>query len=293
MALKSELEENPYEPPIEEDPIKSSSEYRTIFETEEDFQEAAAIWPKCPQCGRRRTTRCPVCKTSRDIFPLGDSAFWSDNSDETSARDAQTKCERAPNESNVEGNTCENSGCSCGSNGCACDSFDNNRESAKTPVCPRGNRHDDALYAESERAATLDGEMIPGVPSPRRICSCQEKTSDVFDNLPEQRQRLDAWPEGNADQGQSAPVCVCNVCSEAFVPQFPRRCEWCGYDFGNGLEEDVELESEDANGVSDFLARKREVADEAEDVDVSKMAIVIASLVVVGAILFWLFSRAI
>ena len=49
MALKSELEENPYEPPIEEDYLQTSLKYREYFDTEEDFREALAVWPKCPR----------------------------------------------------------------------------------------------------------------------------------------------------------------------------------------------------------------------------------------------------
>ena len=77
MALKSELEENPYEPPIEEEVLESAYEYRDRFESDEDFRESLAVWPRCPECGRRRITRCPICKTSGDLFPLGDGDFWN------------------------------------------------------------------------------------------------------------------------------------------------------------------------------------------------------------------------
>lgn len=32
-------------------------------------------WPRCPQCGAERITRCPVCKTTGSDFPEADSEF--------------------------------------------------------------------------------------------------------------------------------------------------------------------------------------------------------------------------
>lgn len=32
-----------------------------------------ALWPLCPECGARRVTTCPVCKTSGSHFPLADA----------------------------------------------------------------------------------------------------------------------------------------------------------------------------------------------------------------------------
>ena len=73
MALRSELEENPLAPPIDEE----FQQYRDRFETEQEFHEAVKVWPRCPQCGKRRITRCPICRTSSDVFPLGDPEFWN------------------------------------------------------------------------------------------------------------------------------------------------------------------------------------------------------------------------
>ena len=98
MALKSELEENPYEPPIEEEVLESAYEYRDRFESDEDFRESLAVWPRCPECGRRRITRCPICKTSGDLFPLGDGDFWNVRQDPNAQEPAD--------------------GCACGNGGC-------------------------------------------------------------------------------------------------------------------------------------------------------------------------------
>jgi hypothetical protein len=34
---------------------------------------AVLEWPACPRCGRRRTTRCPVCQTAGTDFPAADT----------------------------------------------------------------------------------------------------------------------------------------------------------------------------------------------------------------------------
>ena len=32
---------------------------------------------------------------------------------------------------------------------------------------------------------------------------------------------------------------ICTTCDEPFVPEYPRRCEWCGHTFADGYEVDV------------------------------------------------------
>ena len=31
-------------------------------------------------------------------------------------------------------------------------------------------------------------------------------------------------------------VLMCSTCDEPFVPEFPRRCEWCGHEFADGYD---------------------------------------------------------
>ncbi len=238
MGLKSELEENPYEPPIEEDYLQTSLQYREYFDSEEDFREALAVWPKCPRCGRRRIARCPICKTSGNLFPLADSSFWNASADETPTTETTKPCR------------------GCGS--CS-------------------NRHDNALYDESETPATLDGQIFPGIPSPRRVAKELEKTSDVFDELDDERERVESW-----DATQNPPIVACGVCSEAFEPKFPRKCEWCGYEFESGVDEDELVSNDDFNGVDAFLARKKDGGDEVEEPNNAR---VVATVLAVAAIL--------
>jgi hypothetical protein len=38
--------------------------------------------------------------------------------------------------------------------------------------------------------------------------------------------------EGDSD----GELLICRTCDEPFVPDYYRRCEWCGHDFGSGVE---------------------------------------------------------
>jgi Putative prokaryotic signal transducing protein len=49
-----------------------------------------------------------------------------------------------------------------------------------------------------------------------------------------------------AVDGDGESLLICGTCDEPFVPQYYRRCEWCGHDFGSGIE----IKSKD---VSDYL----------------------------------------
>lgn len=244
MALKSEKDENPFEPPIDEDFLKTALEYRDNFEDDEDFQEALAIWPRCPQCGRRRVTRCPICKTSGTLFPLGDRDFYDFRSDEERERDAEI-FEAAARRKRA----CGPSSCGCGS-------------------------------------ACGDAE-----------------TETVFDELPEKRRRRRAWAEigrggakkrsscgdencGDAENAKNEPLetpelVVCFVCSEAFVPTFPRRCEWCDYDFGDGEDPNDVEDAATAADVAEFVARK-EAEKALAEMDAPSETRVIWTLAVLG-----------
>ena len=235
MALKSELEENPFEPPIDDDFLKTALEYRDNFENDEEFREALAVWPRCPQCGRRRVTRCPICKTSGTLFPLGDNNFWDFRSDEEKARDAEQFDEE------------ENFGCSCG---CGRRSAASRRQNRAWADVGRSKRAVEANSAA--RSGRGDSYGCGSGGSCGDSCGCGSggdcgaaavKTSE---------------PENLFEKGL---VAVCYVCSEAFVPKFPKRCEWCDFEFPDG-EEPTES-SETPADVLAFLARKK--AEEADD----------------------------
>lgn len=237
MALKSELEENPFEPPIDDDFLKTALEYRDNFENDEAFREALSVWPRCPDCGRRRVTRCPVCKTSGTLFPLGDNNFWDFRSDEEKARDAELFDEE------------ENFGCACG---CGRRSSASRRQNRAWADVGRSKRAVEAEPAERSGASRGDSRACGSGGNCGDSCACGSGASrdDAESRSPE--------PENLFEKGL---VAVCYVCSEAFVPKFPKRCEWCDFEFPDG-EEPTE-NSETPADVLAFLARKK--AEEADD----------------------------
>ena len=42
---------------------------------EEPIGDVLTVWPTCPQCGAKRTTRCPICETSGTDFTEADRGF--------------------------------------------------------------------------------------------------------------------------------------------------------------------------------------------------------------------------
>jgi hypothetical protein len=46
------------------------------------------------------------------------------------------------------------------------------------------------------------------------------------------------FADGKTD-GTDGLLLICPTCDEPFVAQFLRRCQWCGHDFGDGLQVDV------------------------------------------------------
>lgn len=241
MALKSELEENPFEPPIDDDFLKTALEYRDNFENDEAFREALAVWPRCPECGRRRVTRCPICKTSGTLFPLGDNNFWDFRSDEEKARDAELFDEE------------ENFGCSCG---CGRRSSTARRQNRAWADVGRSKR------AVEPEAAERDGRGIGGNCGDSCACgnggSCGDSCACGNGETGGDAAAKTQEPENLFEKGL---VAVCYVCSEAFVPKFPKRCEWCDFEFPDG-EEPTES-SETPADVLAFLARKK--AEESDD----------------------------
>ncbi len=43
---------------------------------------------------------------------------------------------------------------------------------------------------------------------------------------------------------------ICPTCDEPFVPEYPRRCEWCGHQFADGYEVEIGAEPEAREQVS-------------------------------------------
>ena len=64
---------------INPDYICSDEAIRGSFDSDEDYHQAVAMWPVCPQCGERRFVVCPVCGAAGNLFPLADADYWDDS----------------------------------------------------------------------------------------------------------------------------------------------------------------------------------------------------------------------
>lgn len=64
---------------INPDYICSDEVIRGSFDSDEDYHQAVAMWPVCPQCGERRFVVCPVCGAAGNLFPLADAEYWDDS----------------------------------------------------------------------------------------------------------------------------------------------------------------------------------------------------------------------
>lgn len=142
-------------------------------ETEPPAHEAPAheapVWPRCPECDARRSTRCPVCQTAGTDFAEADRDFLGSLGLPDSLDPSGQAQQPAP------------ISCDCSS-----------------PQC--GGR--EKLPSEISDAAEPAAQAVPGTSA------------------------------GAASQPRLA--LMCSTCDEPFVPEFPRRCEWCGHEFPDG-----------------------------------------------------------
>lgn len=265
MSEKNEndLDKNPYTAPIKEDFLKDAMQYRDNFEDEQEFQEALAIWLVCPQCGRRRTTRCPICKVSGNLFPLGDDNFWVEP---------------------VEDSNSSHHSCSCGGN-CG--------HHQGSPSVDRKN-FPSQLAGEIE-PGVRDYRYKPSFlnpypensedPSPKDLPNLSISVSDpVYSGITPVKKLMDLEKTGEEER-KDLKLLVCHVCSEPFVPHFPPRCEWCGYVFDPSDESMEEDEFEDRE--SDFDVPDPATYQRSEELNPRIMLVLaVLGIAAVGAFLY-------
>jgi len=88
--------------------------------------------------------------------------------------------------------------------------------------------------ADDGRETLSERPVCPGCGKPR-ITACPACGTTGGENFYDAGLPLDA----EADSESSATsLLVCQTCDEAFTPQYPRLCEWCNHDFGDGTQID-------------------------------------------------------
>ena len=262
---------NPYSPPQNEDVLRDAMEYRDQFEDEQEFQEALAVWPVCPECGRRRITTCPICNVSGNLFPLADADFWFQEVEApsgSSAANAHSSCGCTHDHSCHSDHTCD-----CHSSSMpelptsdflrkyipgATKNDNAAPEETQTEVpTPDDSNNPTADYSLDQRtiASQLHNELQPGLPAPGQspVYLVEEGargpvtisvTADQY-----AQGMLNTLGDQNIMDAEHTPVqktlrlVICHVCSEPFEPHFRNRCEWCGHVFDEtASQEDSETD---------------------------------------------------
>ncbi len=220
---------NPYQPP-EGDFPGDDAQFHGGHEGP-DYDEAREYWPTCPECGKRLPITCPFCKTTDDLFPLGDTEYWDDDLG-GSLVEYQRRLDRKVASRSVlfgEGDTSmplEDKGCSCHKTG----QMPSELYGGTRPELTGGHdccRHD----RNGSPCEKRSGEKHP-----------DDEYDDVGDDYDEmfdggmdhdenefEEEDDDDLPERDYD-GESLPfVVICPTCSEAFIPSFPGGCRYCHY----------------------------------------------------------------
>jgi hypothetical protein len=202
---------NPYQSPDEDFPDDNTDDHTR--HDGPDYDEAREYWPACPDCGKRLTITCPFCKTTDDLFPLGDTEYWDDDLG-GSLVEYQRKLDRKGASRSVlfgDGDTSmplDQHGCSC-------------HKMGKTP-------------------GELLGGARPELTGGKACCGHDDDNTDNFDD------EIDDPYDGGFDNdedddcdedmsereydSESLPfVVICPTCSEAFIPSFPGGCRHCRY----------------------------------------------------------------
>ena len=215
---------NPYQPPEQDFPEDDTFDRYYAKHDGSDYDEAREYWPTCPDCGERLTITCPFCKTTDDLFPLGDTEYWDDDLG-GSLVEYQRKLDRKVASRSVlfgDGDTSlplDEHGCSC------------HNKMGKMP---------NELFGGSQPELTGGCRQKPD-------CGCDHPKDDEEDDADNGlydvdydelfNGGIDSHDDGDEDDlperdydSESLPfVVICPTCSEAFIPSFPGGCRHCHY----------------------------------------------------------------
>ena len=275
------------------------SEYQDCFESEEDFRRTVALWPICPNCGKRRAVRCPVCGRIGDLCPPADEEFW-DGVDEAPGLLSHPDSNQSDSVS-----VCSCTHC-CGSEESEPKTVSKERSSQSSSVSL--SLTDDDLSAEActslrRMASKPDIRENGGVNGPAQktvwqITDQKENpeedhftaasdsvfTAKTFSVSSPHYHRssmvtLDMSPEKETSatekltekfSKQGLPLVLCPTCDEPFVPKYLSSCRNCGFLFDNSTGSI----SSDENEINPF-----------EEPPALRVILAVAGLIIVTALL--------
>ncbi|MDO5308293.1 MAG: hypothetical protein Q4G03_02190 [Planctomycetia bacterium] len=307
MPLSSPQEVNPNALNLEDDLRQARERYFDYFETEEEFQEALELWPRCPRCGRRRVARCPVCKNKVDFAQIGDSQFWVVTQTPRQVHETPSAptvpVHSATRTESYAQREAQELQAAFGSAAAKPQSHEQN--DAQVDANPSGVTEvyldSIPLDAEPISISVNAAELIPGLPNLERQTPCENCHNDVFDDLSDSTmtpeamaRRRRAWARVNpalqnleaqdATENNEAPLAVCNVCSEAFTPHFEQQCEHCGYDFGPDPLEPTDSVASVTPDVEEFLAKIIPDDEYEQDGNTRKLFFTIVAIMIAGVL---------
>ncbi|MDR1493173.1 MAG: hypothetical protein LBT05_10680 [Planctomycetaceae bacterium] len=193
---------NPYQPPDRDFDDSRYEPRKPHYGVE--YDEARERWPQCPECGKRLTIRCPFCRTTDNLFPLGDTEYWDDDIG-GSLVEYQHKIDRQEAKRSVlfgEGDT-------------------------SLPYRPHScSRH---------KREKTPGELYCGA-HPELVGGDEFHENDFETNAPDECRSDDVdedwtndFSERDYDKESLPFVVICPTCGEAFIPTFPGGCRHCHY----------------------------------------------------------------
>ena len=115
------------------------------------------------------------------------------------------------------------------------------------PICETAGTD----FAQADRQFL--GTPGPEGPAKPTSCGCGPGGCSGGATAPGEEPTAEGSSEGCVP-GETAPgagpppvMLMCPTCDEPFVPEYPRRCEWCGHDYGDGYEVDQPRQLEQVN----------------------------------------------
>ena len=115
------------------------------------------------------------------------------------------------------------------------------RRTTRCPICPAFGTDFEEIDPEFAGTLGLPDDTSSATDGCGSDCSCGKDPQSAAPQAVEAEVAEPSSPE----TGPPRTVLMCSTCDEPFVPEFPRRCEWCGHVFADGydVEDHVQRES--------------------------------------------------
>ncbi len=237
-------------------------EYQDHFESEEEFLRTVAVWPVCPECGRRREIVCPVCHRAGDIFPPADAEFWFTSDNPPSADRAvasccgngEGKCYKERLHSIDESPLSERKSFS-GSSELIPHPGENSSEEPVSAEKDGLNGHDTVWrFSEAENDCEQGGHFSAASDSiytaktfSVSAPNFHRSTMETLDMTPEKKPSAEEISRKFHKEGLH--LVICPPCDEPFVPKYLPVCKRCGRHFDDSADSAEQFSPSETNDI--------------------------------------------